>query len=429
MKTLRKRLTALYTITAGTVFLLVMGAFFLSSIREHRSARLEQFQVIWNSLTSKLLSSDSFTHNFLSQTETDYQVIIHIRENGTPLLYPGSWEPDTDRQELIRRAQAQAEAQGVFMNQAPISSTFTATSLMTIEGNSRDSYYASVMAVSVKNGVRSICVISYIPPIKESLGGVVLYLFLLAVLGITALGLISWKFVGWSLKPVEESRRKQARFIAAASHELRSPLAVLRSAAAVLMTSPEKRESLLPVIDSECARMSRLIDDMLILASADAKTWSLNLQDVDMDTLLIDLFEAFSPLCREKNIHLRLDLPDCSLPRVQGDSQRLSQLLLILLDNAASYTPPGCSIHIRASAGFQKHVLTLQVIDEGCGIPDENKPYVFDRFYQADSSRSDKQHFGLGLSIAKELAELHGGTIRLSDGEQGGTCFTVELPC
>ena len=81
MKTLRKRLTALYTITAGTVFLLVMGAFFLSSIREHRSARLEQFQVIWNSLTSKLLSSDSFTHNFLSQTETDYQVIIHIREN------------------------------------------------------------------------------------------------------------------------------------------------------------------------------------------------------------------------------------------------------------------------------------------------------------------------------------------------------------
>lgn len=429
MKTLRKRLTALYTITTGTIFLLMIGAFFLSSTKERGNARLEQFQVVWNSLTSRLLSSDSFSYGFLSQTETDYQMIIHIRENGTPLSFPGSWHPATDRQELIRLAQARAEAQGVFMDRAPISSAFAATSLMTIEGQNRDSYYAAVMAAAHKSGVRSICVVCCIPPVRDTMGGLVLYLCILAALGIFALGLISWKFVGWSLRPVEESRQKQAQFIASASHELRSPLAVLRSAVAVLSSSPGERDSLLSVIDSECSRMSRLIDDMLLLAAADAKTWTLRFQDVDMDTLLIDLFEAFQPSCREKNIRLRLELPDSSLPRIQGDPQRIRQLLLILLDNAAHYTPSGSSVHIRASVCSRNHMLAVQVIDEGCGIPDENKPYIFDRFYQADSSRSDKQHFGLGLSIARELTELHHGTIKLSDAEQGGSCFTVELPC
>lgn len=428
MKALHKRLTALYTITTGTIFLLVIEAFLLSSMKERCNAQLEQFQVIWNSLSSRFLSSNTFSHGFLSQTETDYHMIIHIRENGTPLLYQGSWSPDTDRQKLIRLAQEQAEAQGVFMDRPPVSSTFTASSLLLIEGEHHDSYYASVMASSTKNGVRSICVISHIPPVWEELRGTVLYLCLLALLGIGALGFISWKFVGWSLIPVEESRKKQAQFIAAASHELRSPLAVLRSAAAVLKNSPPEKESLLSVIDSECARMSRLIDDMLFLASADAKTWSIHLQEMDVDTLLIDLFDAFQPPCREKGIRLYLVLPDSSLPQIIGDPERIRQLLLILLDNAVNYTPSGRSIHIRGSVSTQRQVLILQVIDEGCGIPDKDKPYVFDRFYRADSSRNSKQHFGLGLSIAKELAELHRGTIHLSDGEQGGSCFSVELP-
>ena len=286
-----------------------------------------------------------------------------------------------------------------------------------------------VMVVAVKNGVRSLCAISYIPPVRESLGDMVLYLCFLAIAGILALGLISWKFVGWSLKPVEESQRKQAQFIAAASHELRSPLAVLRSAVAALGNDSTEKDTLLPVIDSECVRMSRLIDDMLLLASADAKTWSLQMQTIDMDTLLIDLYESFQPSCLEKGITLCLQLPETALPPVSGDPQRIRQLLLVLLDNAKNYTPAGRSICIRAQASLQKPALALQVIDEGCGIPDECKPYIFDRFYQADSSRNDKQHFGLGLSIARELVLLHHGTITLTDSEKGGSCFTVELPC
>ncbi len=426
MKTLRKRLAGLYTITTGSILLLVMGAFLLSSIKESRNAQLEQFQVIWNSLTSRFLTSSTVSHGFLAQTEADYQMVVHIRENGTPLLYQGAWQPPTNRQRLIRLAADQAAAQGVFIDQAPISSTAVSSSLMTIEGEHKDAYYAMVLVLAVKNGVKSICAISYIPPARESMGGRALYLCTLAVFGIACLGLISWKFVGWSLKPVEESRQKQARFLAAASHELRSPLAVLRSGIAALGANPKEKDTLLPVIDSECVRMSRLIDDMLLLASADAKTWSLQTQDVDMDTLLIDLFESFEPVCREKGVTLTLDLPETPLPHIPGDPQRIRQLLLTLLDNAKTHTPGGRSIHIRSRA--QKQLLTVQVIDEGCGIPDQDKPYVFDRFYQADASRTDKHHFGLGLSIAKELAELHRGAIYLSDTDNGKTCFTVELP-
>lgn len=428
MKTLQKRLAGLYTITTGSILLLVMGAFLLSSIQGNRNAQLEQFQVIWNSLTSRFLTSSTFSHGFLAQTEADYHMVVHIRENGTPLLYPGAWQPLTDRRTLINLAADQAADQGVFIDQAPISSTAVSTSLMTIEGEHKDSYYAMILVLAVKNGVKSICAVSYIPPARESMGGTVLYLCVLTVFGIACLGLISWKFVGWSLKPVEESRQKQARFLAAASHELRSPLAVLRSGIAALAASPNEKDTLLPVIDSECVRMSRLIDDMLLLASADAKTWSLQVQDVDMDTLLIDLFESFEPVCREKGVTLTLDLPETALPHIPGDPQRIRQLLLTLLDNAKTHTPGGRSIHIRSRASAQKHLLAVQVIDEGCGIPDQDKPYVFDRFYQADASRTDKHHFGLGLSIAKELAELHHGAIYLSGTGKDGTCFTVELP-
>ncbi len=152
------------------------------------------------------------------------------------------------------------------------------------------------------------------------------------------------------------------------------------------------------------------------------------MQAVDMDTLLIDLFESFAPACRQKDITLNLDLPETSLPQIPGDPQRIRQLLLALLDNAKNHTPGGRSITIRSRSNPQSQILAIQILDEGCGIPDQDKPHVFDRFYQADASRSDKHHFGLGLSIVKELVQLHRGTITLSDSGAGGACFTVELP-
>ncbi len=375
------------------------------------------------------------------------------------------------------------------------------------------------------------------PPISETLKATLLWMCALELLGAAGLSAVSWYFVGWSLKPVEENQRRQAEFIAAASHELRSPLAVLRSGVAALRgmmaetdkgtmqdgwpaqtaergsaqnaereptqntaptaqtaergpaqtaereqtqkaappTPAAERESvqtaereqtqkaapptpaanceqaqytappapaasLLSAFDSECARMSRLVDDMLLLASADARTWRLRLSDVDMDTLLIDTYDSYLPLCRQKGITLRLLLPQQTLPALRCDAERIRQILAILLDNAMTYTPAGREIHISAETGVQpskKRIsiarrpspcLFLRVADQGPGIPDEMKARVFDRFYRADSARSDKSHFGLGLSIARELTALHGGWIAVTDEEGGGSCFTVCLP-
>lgn len=429
MKTLRRRLTALYTVTTGSILILVMAAFFLSSVKELRNAGLDQFQVIWNSLTSRFQSSNAFSHGYLAQTEADYQTIIHIQENGIPFRYQGSWTPATDRDILIDRAIKLAKAQGVSTDVAPVSSTMNLSSLMTIEGDVGDQYYARVLSLSMGKTLKSICVISYIPPISQSLGQTLPYLCLLGILSLLGLWLVSWYFVGWSLKPVEESRKKQSQFIAAASHELRSPLAVLKSAAQTMNHTPSETASLLPLIDQECSRMSRLVDDMLLLASADAKTWSIHKEEIDMDTLLIELYESYGPACKEKGLSLHLKLPHETLPKILGDPDRIRQILFILLDNAKNYTPAGHSVTIHAFMDHKKHALILQVEDQGCGIPDEHKPYIFDRFYQADSARTDKQHFGLGLSVAKELVELHHGTISVKDGNGGGSCFVVTLPC
>lgn len=431
--TLKKRLTWLYTIVTGAILTLALIGFLIFQMEDTKRTQLNQFQTIWNTISRQVQFDSVITHSWLSQTESDNRLIIHIEENGIPLLYTGSWTPKTARQTLIDRAKKAAALQGVHTLVAPVSSTVNTSSLMTLYGDSRDRYYAMVMSIATPGGVKSLCVISYVTPAAKLLKGAVLFLCLVDCLGIAGLFFVSWRFVGWSLKPVAESQRKQAEFIAAASHELRSPLSVLRSAGTAILAAPEQTKALVRTMDSECARMSRLIGDMLLLASADARTWSIHPEETDLDTLLIDTYEAFLPTCRERNAVLRLELPDRTLPKIEADGERLKQVLFILLDNALTYTPTGSSITLSAVYGdsssplYRKKQILISVADQGCGIPDEVKAHIFDRFYKADSSRSDKEHFGLGLSIAKELISLHGGTIEVLDNDGGGSRFLITL--
>lgn len=426
MKHLRCRLTWLYTVTTSLILTLALAGFFIFFIRETRLARLDDFYRLWNTLCFSLQSNTVISHSYLSRTEADHRLIIHIEENGIPLLFSGSWSPPTDRQVLIDQAKRTAKKQGIFTSVSPVSSSSASTSLMNITGQNNDHYYAMVLVLAGKCGPKSLCVLYYQAPVLKSLQKTLFLLGALDLAGILCLAFASWHFVGWSLAPVEESKKKQAEFIAAASHELRSPLAVLRSGIFAVLSAPSEKESLLTAMDQEFDRMSRLIDDLLLLASADAKSWQLHPEKTDMDTLLIDTYEAFLPLCRQKNLPLLLKLPPSPLPVISADSQRIRQILTILLDNALSYTPAGRPICLLAFASQKS--LTLQVIDQGQGIPDSLKPRIFDRFFRADPAHSDKSHFGLGLSIARELAILHRGTLTLSDNPKGGSVFSLTLP-
>lgn len=225
--------------------------------------------------------------------------------------------------------------------------------------------------------------------------------------------------------PVEASMKSQKDFIAAASHELKAPLAVIQANAESLEQS-ENDFLKQTVILEECNRMSHLIQSLLSLASSDAGNWKMNIQDTDMDTLFIEAWETWQSPCRKKGISFHINLKEESYPKVPCDKERISQVLGILLDNAISYSPPGASVEVEAMDHGRQ--FDFSVIDHGPGIPDAKKARVFDRFYRGDPSRSAKNHCGLGLSIAKEIITLHGGNIEITDTPGGGCTFRVSLP-
>ena len=226
--------------------------------------------------------------------------------------------------------------------------------------------------------------------------------------------------IGKAVEPVEDTMKSQKEFIASASHELKAPLAVIQANAETMESSQKQK-----IILDECSRMSKLVQSMLALASSDARNWKMDIRETDVDTLLIETWEKFSESARKKNIRLNLDIED-HYPKTHCDKERISQVLGILLDNAISYSSPGQTIEMGAKVLPQK--LAFFVIDHGPGIADAEKAKVFERFYSGDPSRTDKSHFGLGLSIAQEIVRLHHGTIRLTDTPGGGCTFEICLP-
>ena len=253
-------------------------------------------------------------------------------------------------------------------------------------------------------------------------------LFLCAVLtAIFALSVFSWLFTRKMIQPLEKSRKEQNSFIAAASHELRSPLAVIQSSlSAVPHASKEQADRFISISLEECQRMARLIQDMLSLSRSDNHTWVLNTVPCEVDTLLLEAFEKYQQPARESGKKLQIDLPEDPLPLCICDPEKINQILTILIDNALSYVPEGGLIRLQAEK--EPGAIAISVSDNGPGIPDSEKDSVFQRFYRSDASRNDKQHFGLGLCIAKEIALLHHGSLRVLDAPGGGATFVLKLP-
>lgn len=429
---LRKKLTLAYTVTTGMVLVCVLAVILYTTERSASERNLESFKKNIMELSSKLQYSSSISQLFLTDQEMENQLIIHIEENTVPFLFPGSYTPDTDRDRLIEKAKSMASEQKVSADIPPVSTSLQKTDIMSLTGDHGDSYLAYVMVTpSETGGFKSMVVLQDNKQKNNQIKNIRILFLTTGLSGIAAIFLVSWFFVGHSLKPLAKNREKQSEFVAAASHELRSPLAVIQaSSSAVLEDASRSREFLL-TIQKECKRMGRLINDMLVLASADTKGWQVARERIDMDTLLLDLYEHYEPLCSEKHVPLNISLPDEPLPSVLGDKERLEQIFSILIDNALTYAAAkdssGRSIPVELKAGVSRHHLSVSVVDHGPGITDEKKPQVFDRFFRTDHSRKDKSHFGLGLSVAKELAHLHEGTLTLTDTPGGGCTFTVTV--
>lgn len=240
-------------------------------------------------------------------------------------------------------------------------------------------------------------------------------------LGVLALmRILSHFLIDKAVAPVEDAVKSQKNFIASASHELKAPLAVIQANAGTMESSQKQK-----IILDECSRMGKLVQSMLTLASSDAGSWKMDIRETDVDTLLIETWELFTESAGKKNIRLELDIED-HYPKIHCDKERISQVLGILLDNAITHSGPGQTIEMGARVLPRQTVFF--VIDHGTGIADAEKEKVFERFYSGDPSRTEKSHFGLGLSIAKEIVKLHQGTICLNDTPGGGCTFEIWLP-
>ncbi len=228
------------------------------------------------------------------------------------------------------------------------------------------------------------------------------------------------------LASLEIAYQTQQRFVADASHELRAPLTAIQGNVELLRRqrsmSDADREEALAELERESARLSRLVADLLMLARADAGI-ALKRCPLDLDAIVLDAFREARHLSRGQILKLDPFEP----ARVEGDEDRLKQLLLILLDNALKYTPTTGTVTL----GLRRCGMDVEVLvrDTGIGIPPEDLPHVFERFYRADPARNrDLGGTGLGLPIARWIAEQHEGEVRLESQPGEGTKAMVRMP-
>lgn len=237
--------------------------------------------------------------------------------------------------------------------------------------------------------------------------------------------LASWVLAGRSIKPAQRAWDQQHDFISNASHELRTPLTLVRASADYALRSRATEERELPLRDilDECDYMNSLVEDLLLLSRIDAQRVVLAGDLIALPELLDETVRKMGTVAAARGVSLRVDEVAGT---VRGDRVRLRQVLLILLDNALGFTPPGGTI--RLGSQVQAHEVVVHVIDSGTGIPAEDLPHVFERFYQVSAQDGAGRGNGLGLSIAQGLVEAHGGKIDVSSQLGQGTTVKVRLP-
>ncbi len=227
-----------------------------------------------------------------------------------------------------------------------------------------------------------------------------------------------------TLERLESLFTSQQRFLADVSHELRTPLTVIKGNVDLIRRMKVADEESLSSIDQEAGRLTRLVGGLLMLAQAESGKLTLNLRPVELDLLLTEVFTEMRVLAGSK-VHVHLNEIDQVL--VNGDRDRLKQVLLNLVSNAIQYTPQGGDVYLSlAKISDQARII---IRDTGPGIPAEDVPHIFDRFYRAEKSRTRSQTsgFGLGLSIAHWIVEHHGGQIKVESKEGKGTTFAIWL--
>ena len=427
-----------FTILCGgttAAIILIISLFYLGvSEKGLYDSQFRSFQNDVGTIATGLEQSGSISMQWLARIEAQNGFRIFALDNGVPFLYNTlhGTTNSSDREllsesldayntmfEVYDLAAEGSDYSGIWHTEYEFKSPTT--------GNT---YFCSIIDIERAGSLSQIVILCPLGSLHESIMRQRILFVWINLGAVTVLFVFAWFFTGRLLKPLQENHEKQMQFVAAASHELRTPLAViLASSECCRSADATEQAGFINTIHKEGRRMNNLIDDMLTLAHSDMNSFSIERKSTELDTLCLNAYEAFEPLCRQNGLSLSLVLPDAPIARCNCDLDRIAQVLSVLLHNAVSYTPAGGQIELALSyRNGRKTSFEIAVTDTGVGIPEEDKRHIFDRFYRAEKSRSTKGHFGLGLAIAYEIVASHHGTILVRDNPAGGSIFTVRLP-
>ena len=431
LKPLSKKLNALFITAIMLIITSIMIILCNNYVHMKQSSEVILFQRMVTQMMYQLEDNNQNFESIVdSYHEYKYPIFCYIQDTSGRMIYRTDSDFPTDTDTLLERFRIQTGKEDTFIITNDNKLATDQSGIFEFNGTKNDNYLGIFATIVTPNDTAYHLSLIYR---QQSLFDILTKQAFLYVslwfLSLIAVTIMSHFLIKKALEPTEVMLKSQKDFIASASHELKSPLAVILANAEKLeqlqIDNTEFRKSV-KILDNECMRMSKLVKDMLLLASSDAKSWTLCKNTIDIDTLLISLYETYEPICINKKICLRLEISETSYPKFYADGERLFQILTIYMENAIHHSINNEQIEIK-TAVTAKHI-TFFVIDHGKGIHEDDKPYIFNRFYCADKSRTDKSNFGLGLSIADELAKMMNGKVGCKDTDGGGATFFVTLP-
>ena len=431
LKPLSKKLNTLFIMVIMLIITSIMIILCNNYVHMEQSSEVLLFQRMVTQMIYRLEENNQNFESIVdSYHEYKYPIFCYIQDTSGRMIYRTDSDFPTDTDALLERFRTQAGKEDTYIITNDNKPATDQSGVFLFNGTKNDDYLGILATIVMQNNtVYHLSLIYRQQSLFDILTKQAFLYVSLWCLSLIAVTIMSHLLIKKALKPTEVMLKSQKDFIASASHELKSPLAVILANAEKLeqlqIDNTEFRKSV-KILDKECMRMSKLVRDMLLLASSDAKSWTICKNTIDIDTLLISLYETYEPICINRKICLRLEISETSYPKFCADEERLFQILTIYMENALHHSAGNKQIEIK-TAVTAKHI-TFFVIDHGKGIPEDDKPYIFNRFYCADKSRTDKSNFGLGLSIADELAKMMNGKAGCKDTDGGGATFFVTLP-
>ena len=298
-----------------------------------------------------------------------------------------------------------------------------------IKVNSEYNYRGiNIPVYTISNELCYIQLIANVDGENESLSNLRSRLFSMSAIIITTSIIASYMLSKKTLKPIMQAWERQTEFVQNAAHELRTPLTIIQAKQQLLLEEPDskiidKSEDISLTIN-ETRRLTKLVKELMILAMADSNQLQIKKETTNIDEVIRKITIPYMEYAKMQNKELIVEL-NCNR-EVNIDINKITQLMVILLDNAMKYTKEGEKITVQTHCKEGK--CTIEVIDEGIGISNEQKKHIFERFYRADKARTrETGGTGLGLAIAQTIVKAHGGSIKVYNNEPKGTKFVVKI--